>query len=70
MGLLANKLELPTAEVALPGRTEKMPVPESHFVNGNSMTPPYPTGAETAMFGLGCFWGAEIYQRGDVQIVV
>ncbi len=70
MGLLANKLELPTAEVALPGRTEKMPVPESHFVNGNSMIPPYPTGTETAMFGLGCFWGAEkrFWQHTGVHV--
>jgi peptide-methionine (S)-S-oxide reductase len=46
-------------EQALPGRDETMPVPAKHFVNGNAMLPPYPDGYKTAMFGLGCFWGAE-----------
>ncbi len=59
MGLFTNKLELPTEDRALPGRTETMPVPEAHFVNGNSMTTPFPVGLQPAMFGLGCFWGAE-----------
>ncbi len=51
-------MDLPTPTQALPGRKEKMPVPEKHFVNGHAMkeTPP---GMETAMFALGCFWGAE-----------
>ena len=44
---------------ALPGRDTPMPVPERHFVNGNPLAPPYPEGLEQAMFGLGCFWGAE-----------
>jgi len=43
----------------LPGRTEKMRVPEKHFVNGNRLVPPFPAGLELAQFGLGCFWGAE-----------
>jgi peptide-methionine (S)-S-oxide reductase len=43
----------------LPGRGERMPVPERHFVNGNSLTPPFPEGMERALFGMGCFWGAE-----------
>jgi len=56
---LGKKLTLPTSEQALPGRAEQMPVPDRHFVNGNSLKPPYPAGMEVAMFGLGCFWGAE-----------
>lgn len=43
----------------LPGRGERMPVPGRHFVNGNALTPPFPEGMERAVFGLGCFWGAE-----------
>ncbi|ASC70723.1 Peptide methionine sulfoxide reductase MsrA 2 [Halomicronema hongdechloris C2206] len=54
-----KKQSLPSSEEALSGRAEKMPVPERHYVNGNSLTPPFPAGMETAMFGLGCFWGAE-----------
>ncbi|WP_421655776.1 peptide-methionine (S)-S-oxide reductase MsrA [Leptothermofonsia sp. ETS-13] len=54
-----KKLTLPTPEEALPGRSEPMPVPERHFVNGNPLKPPFPTGMEIAMFGMGCFWGAE-----------
>jgi peptide-methionine (S)-S-oxide reductase len=54
-----KKLTLPTAEEALPGRSQSMPVPSRHYVNGNSLQPPYPAGTEIAMFGMGCFWGAE-----------
>ncbi|MBF2074108.1 MAG: peptide-methionine (S)-S-oxide reductase MsrA [Synechococcales cyanobacterium C42_A2020_086] len=54
-----KKMSLPTPEEALPGRAEEMPVPERHFVNGNPLKPPFPDGMELAMFGLGCFWGAE-----------
>ena len=46
-------------EDALPGRTERMPVPAKHFVNGAPLEPPFPAGLEQAVFGLGCFWGAE-----------
>lgn len=54
-----KKPTLPTAQEALPGRSESMPVPSKHYVNGNPLTPPYPEGMEMAMFGMGCFWGAE-----------
>lgn len=54
-----KKLSLPTPEKALPGRAEPMPVPSHHHVNGNPLKPPYPKGMEMAMFGMGCFWGAE-----------
>ncbi|NET83169.1 MAG: peptide-methionine (S)-S-oxide reductase MsrA [Moorea sp. SIO1F2] len=54
-----KKLTVPTPEEALPGRSEVMPVPERHYVNGNPLKPPYPDGLEMAMFGMGCFWGAE-----------
>jgi peptide-methionine (S)-S-oxide reductase len=54
-----KKLSLPTPAEALPGRAEPMSVPEKHFVNGNPLQPPYPAGLEIAMFGMGCFWGAE-----------
>jgi len=53
------ELRLPTPEEALPGRTERVPVAEKHFVNGNRMEPPFPAGLQTAMFAMGCFWGAE-----------
>jgi peptide-methionine (S)-S-oxide reductase len=54
-----KKLTLPTAREALPGRSEKMPVPSGHYVNGHPLQPPFPAGMESAIFGLGCFWGAE-----------
>jgi peptide-methionine (S)-S-oxide reductase len=54
------KLELPTPERALPGRDSyPFVVPETHFVNGHRIIPPFPDGLRTAVFGLGCFWGAE-----------
>jgi peptide-methionine (S)-S-oxide reductase len=53
------KSRLPTRETALPGRTEPMPVPETHFVNGNRLEPPFPAGHAVAYLALGCFWGAE-----------
>jgi peptide-methionine (S)-S-oxide reductase len=54
-----KKLVMPSADQALPGRAAAMPVPAEHFVNGHKLTPPFPAGLEEAMFGLGCFWGAE-----------
>lgn len=57
--MAAKSQTLPTTAEALPGRAEAMPVPERHFVNGNRLTPPFPAGMQEAIFGLGCFWGAE-----------
>jgi peptide-methionine (S)-S-oxide reductase len=54
-----KKLTIPSTDQALPGRAESMPVPAKHFVNGNPLKAPFPAGMETAVFGLGCFWGAE-----------
>jgi peptide-methionine (S)-S-oxide reductase len=54
-----EKTRIPTPGEALPGRTEKMPVAERHAVLGTPMRPPWPAGTEVAIFGLGCFWGAE-----------
>ena len=52
-------LAIPSPEEALPGRSTPLAVPATHWVNGNSIKPPFPAGMETAIFGLGCFWGAE-----------
>jgi peptide-methionine (S)-S-oxide reductase len=57
---LRDKLVVPAPEDCLPGRAEKMPVPERHFVNGHALAGPYPDGFQKALFGLGCFWGAEL----------
>ena len=54
-----KKLELPSPGEALPGREEPMTVPARHFVNGRPLVPPFPDGLERAVFGMGCFWGAE-----------
>ena len=54
-----KKTRLPTPDAALPGRSEPMPVMSRHFVSGQPLTAPFPAGIRQAMFGLGCFWGAE-----------
>jgi peptide-methionine (S)-S-oxide reductase len=62
-----KKLEMPTAETALKGRTQSIPTASTHFINGHALKGPYPDGTETAVFGLGCFWGAErkFWELGD-----
>jgi peptide-methionine (S)-S-oxide reductase len=55
----STKSVMPAAGRALPGRAARMRVPERHFVNGNRLEPPFPEGFQLALFGLGCFWGAE-----------
>lgn len=52
-------LTLPLPHQALPGRKESMPVSAQHYVTGHRLVPPYPSGLELALFGMGCFWGAE-----------
>ncbi|UYP19145.1 peptide-methionine (S)-S-oxide reductase MsrA [Rhodococcus sp. Z13] len=54
-----SKSQMVTREDALPGRAEPLPVPETHYVNGNRILPPFPEGLRTAVVGMGCFWGAE-----------
>jgi peptide-methionine (S)-S-oxide reductase len=55
----SHKTQMPSADRALPGRSETMPVPSTHFVNGHPLAGPFPDGFQTAIFGMGCFWGAE-----------
>jgi peptide-methionine (S)-S-oxide reductase len=59
MALFRSKSILPERDKALPGRSTAMKVPEAHFVNGHRIVPPFPAGMREAVFGLGCFWGAE-----------
>lgn len=56
---LRKKVEMPSADEALPGRSAPLPTAERHFINGAPLKGPYPAGSEKALFGLGCFWGAE-----------
>ncbi len=67
MFMFKKSLEIPTAEQALPGRQTAIPTASHHFVNGNPLKGPYPQGLETAVFGMGCFWGAErkFWELGD-----
>jgi peptide-methionine (S)-S-oxide reductase len=66
-----KKTEMPTAATALPGRSEALPTASHHFVNGRPLKGPHPEGSRTAMFGLGCFWGAErkFWQLGNSIVV-
>jgi peptide-methionine (S)-S-oxide reductase len=59
MALFRRKSTMPAADAALPGRDTPLKVPETHFVNGHRIVPPFPAGLREAVFGLGCFWGAE-----------
>jgi peptide-methionine (S)-S-oxide reductase len=62
-----KSLDMPSRAQALPGRSNPIPTAERHFVNGNPLKGPYPPGLESAMFGMGCFWGAErkFWELGD-----
>ena len=70
--ILVNKNVLPTKEQALPGREDHVILPETHFVNGNPLLGPFVTNVDFAIFGLGCFWGAErrFWQRDGVVSTV
>ena len=67
LSFLTRKTRIVDAAEALPGRREPIPTAAQHFVNGHPLKGPYPQGAETAVFGLGCFWGAErkFWQAGE-----
>ncbi len=67
MFMSRKKPEMPTAATALKGRAEPIPTASQHFVNGRPLKGPWPKGLETAMFGMGCFWGAErkFWELGD-----
>jgi peptide-methionine (S)-S-oxide reductase len=68
MVFTTTKLQMPAPGDALPGRAERMPVPTAHFVNGHPLKPPFPEGMQRALFGMGCFWGAEkkFWQKSGV----
>ena len=60
MSIFSKKpLAIPSADDALPGRAERMPIPDAHFVNKHRISDPFPDGLDRAVFGMGCFWGAE-----------
>lgn len=59
MGFFSKNLGMPSPDTALPGRTQPVPVPDTHFVLSHPLKPPFPASMQSAIFGLGCFWGAE-----------
>lgn len=59
LNMLNNKLKIPTPDAALPGRDEKIPTAEKHFLSGVSLHSPFPENTESVLFGMGCFWGVE-----------
>jgi peptide-methionine (S)-S-oxide reductase len=67
MFMFKKALGMPAKNEALPGRATPIPTAKTHFVNGNPLKGPYPQGLETAIFGMGCFWGAErkFWELGD-----
>jgi peptide-methionine (S)-S-oxide reductase len=67
MFMFKKSLDIPSAGDALPGRANPIPTASRHFVNGRPLKGPFPDGLETAIFGLGCFWGAErkFWELGD-----
>ncbi|MBB5045350.1 peptide-methionine (S)-S-oxide reductase [Rhodopseudomonas rhenobacensis] len=67
MFFMRKTTALPSAAEALPGRATALPTASTHFVNGHKLQPPYPAGLQQALFGLGCFWGAErkFWEAGD-----
>jgi peptide-methionine (S)-S-oxide reductase len=67
LNLFSKKLRVPAPDEAIPGRPNAIPTAKTHFVNGRPLKGPYPSGIETAVFGMGCFWGAErkFWQAGE-----
>jgi peptide-methionine (S)-S-oxide reductase len=67
MFMFKKSLDMPSKADALPGRSDPIPTASRHFINGHPLKGPYPAGLETAMFGMGCFWGAErkFWELGD-----
>src|SRR5215208_80126 len=66
MFLFGSKTRMIAAEDALPGRADPIPVPDRHFVLGTPLKPPFPEGLQTAVVGMGCFWGAErVFWQAD-----